>query len=529
MIIRKLVISLSKTSIVLTIFLSLVLSLGLILFDKTDEVYYEAQDIYRVYLDGKSIGVIKSKSEFEAYINEKQQSIKDQYNVKRVYEPTNLKIEKEITYNEKISSVEDIYSNISNEKAFTIDGYVVTIKKKGDEKKTSNALDSATVSDDTDTNTNLKIYLLNKSTLNDAINETVKSFVDKDKYEAYLKEQQQEILDEGTLIENVYIEEEITIKKDRIPVNEKIFYDHEHVSGVKELTKYLIFGNLNEQKIYKCKASDTLASIAEANKLNIKELLVANSDLSGEDALLYEGQQLIVNLIEPKITVTEVTHEVAKQTIKYDTIEQKDSSMYTGQSKTVKKGENGEERVTKKVQRKNGFIVSAVGVSSEVIKEPVDKIVKIGTKRSVYSGSYSGTVKYVAPNGYWAWPTRSGYCLTSNYAEYRSYERHYALDISCTGLGSPIYAAQGGTVTAVAAGYGNNTSSLGYGNYVEIDHGNGYVTLYAHLNSVSVGVGQVVSKKQVIGTMGNSGFSFGTHLHYAVYKNGSVINPFALY
>ena len=119
--------------------------------------------------------------------------------------------------------------------------------------------------------------------------------------------------------------------------------------------------------------------------------------------------------------------------------------------------------------------------------------------------------------------------MTSSYGEYRSYERHYALDISCTGLGSPIYAAQGGTVTEIATGYGNNTSVVNYGNYVEINHGNGVVTLYAHLNSVNVSVGQVVSKKQVIGTMGNSGFSFGTHLHYAVYRNGSVVNPFSLY
>ena len=181
------------------------------------------------------------------------------------------------------------------------------------------------------------------------------------------------------------------------------------------------------------------------------------------------------------------------------------------------------------MQRKNGFIVSAVGVSSEVLKEPVDKIVKVGTKRTTWSGSYIGSINYSAPDGYWSWPTKSGYCLTSSYGEYRSYERHFALDISCTGLGSPIYAVQGGTVTEIATGYGNNTSVVNYGNYVEINHGNGVVTLYAHLNSVNVSVGQVVSKKQVIGTMGNSGFSFGTHLHFAVYRNGSVVNPFSLY
>ena len=67
--------------------------------------------------------------------------------------------------------------------------------------------------------------------------------------------------------------------------------------------------------------------------------------------------------------------------------------------------------------------------------------------------------------------------------------------------------------------------SSGYGNRVVIDHGNGYITLYGHMSVVQVVAGQRVKRGDVIGQMGNTGRSTGTHLHFEIRQGGALLNP----
>ena len=89
-----------------------------------------------------------------------------------------------------------------------------------------------------------------------------------------------------------------------------------------------------------------------------------------------------------------------------------------------------------------------------------------------------------------------------------------------------IVAHSDGKIIQAQDGLGNMKGTNSYGNYVKIDHGNGYCTLYAHMQKgISVKNGQYVKKGQVLGYMGNSGNSYGAHLHFEVWKGGTRINP----
>ena len=151
-----------------------------------------------------------------------------------------------------------------------------------------------------------------------------------------------------------------------------------------------------------------------------------------------------------------------------------------------------------------------------------------------------------AQSDYWVWPTDSNYVITS-YFGYRWGSMHDALDISGPGYGSNIYAANNGVVISVKGGcVAGNTSCNGRGgNYIIINHNsNNYYTIYMHLKDIKVKEGQVVSRGEVIGTMGNTGNVVpvptysnpyaGTHLHFALYigepyKGGYAVNPMRLY
>ncbi|QSE96696.1 M23 family metallopeptidase [Fulvivirga lutea] len=99
--------------------------------------------------------------------------------------------------------------------------------------------------------------------------------------------------------------------------------------------------------------------------------------------------------------------------------------------------------------------------------------------------------------------------------------KHEGIDYAAP-RGTEVYATGNGKVKFIKV---NSYLQTGFGNYIEIDHGFGYVTRYAHLNAVSVKEGDVVKRGQVIGKVGSTGGSSAPHLHYEVIKNGKKIDP----
>ncbi len=97
---------------------------------------------------------------------------------------------------------------------------------------------------------------------------------------------------------------------------------------------------------------------------------------------------------------------------------------------------------------------------------------------------------------------------------------HLGIDISAP-EGSNVYASGSGVVTMAQGGY-----NYGYGNVVQIDHGNGYVTVYAHLSQINVSVCSPVGQGALVGLSGNTGNSFGAHLHFEIRIGGTNVNPY---
>lgn len=497
--------NLSISSIITLIILSF--SIFLLGFDKKNNI--TSYNVFNVYLDGKLIGTIEDEESFSNYINKKEEEIKNKYNVKQVYPPNGVEIKQEITYNPKTKTNEQIYNEIIKEKKFTIKGIQITIEKEDEQ---------------------IKLNTLNKEIFDKALNNTIKAFINVEEYEAYLNSTQKEITETGSIIENIDIEEKITYKETLISTDELIFTNYIDIS------KYLLYGTTEEEETYTVKLGDTIEDVAENNKLNVQEFLIANPEFTSENNLLYEGQEVVIGLIKPIINFVVEYHEVVDEERSYDTEIQYDDTEYVGYQVTQREGENGLYRVTRKKQYINGQLVDTTNVSATELKPAINKVI-------IKGGKYAPSV---ADLSYWAWPTERPYTITSGYA-YRWGEFHNAIDISGTGYGSSIYAANNGVVYKKGTGCvpGDLKCNSTQGNYVIINHNiGGYYTIYMHLKDIYVEEGQTVARGQKIGTMGNTGNVYpvpnssnpyaGTHLHFGVYigtpyRGGYTVNPYSIY
>lgn len=492
----------------------LVMILSIFVSTGFTKISLQPQTVYRVYLKGKSLGLIKSKEELEDYIDKQQEEIKQKYNVKKVYVPTDLDIIKEITYKDNIKNVKEIYEEIKDISPFTINGYIIKIKgleTKDAEGKTIKA-------------ENQTIYVIDKSVFNNSIEKTVKSFINSTDYYNYANDTQKEIEDTGKIIENIYIKNKITIKKDKIPVDKTIYQTEE------ELSKYLLFGTTEDQAKYTIKDGDTISDVAFDNKISVEEFLIANPNLQDENSLLSPGQEVTLGILKPQFSIVEEDRVVFREEKNFTTETRYDNDKLVGYEEVIQAGIKGENKVSQKIQKINGETVNTVTTSTEIIKDPVNEIIVKGGKQSSYSSYYgSGYGAVVATRGQWGWPASCS-SVSSGFG-WRWGVLHDGTDIAGCGYGSNIFASQSGTV-AISSSKNDN------GQYIVIDHHNGYYSMYAHLcvGCRYVSAGQYVEKGQVIGGMGQTGAATGVHLHYSIwqgglpYTRGSVaLNPMNFY
>lgn len=483
----------SKKSIYWGIMFSLILSSLIFILGLDRKDYVDnPTEVYQVYLNGEIIGTIEDEEKLYDLINEEQQSLKKEFDVNKIYAPIGLETTKLVTYEGKVDSVDSVYNKVKDVEPFTIKGYEVTIIQSED-----------------------KIYTLNilkKEMLEEAIDNTIKVFVDEEEYEKYLNNKQEKIVTTGKQIDDISIREKITIKEKYLSTDDKIY------TNVSDLSRFILFGSDEAQGTHIVKMGETIKDIAKSYQLNVKEFLIVNPEILSENSLLFTGQVVNIGLINPIVSVVVEEKIVQDMTIAYEKEVKWDSKIQWGKTYTEQFGQNGTSRVNIKTETINGTITQVDRESSEIIVPVINEVVVKGGLPNTNIG-----------NGIWAWPTLKPFVITSEFAwrtdpVYGGREEHKGIDISGTGYGSPIFAASSGSIIDIGYHYE-------LGNYIIIDHGNGYKTTYMHMSGFAdnMNFGTYVGIGEVIGYMGSTGKSTGTHLDFRVSLNGVYFDPMTLY
>lgn len=252
-------------------------------------------------------------------------------------------------------------------------------------------------------------------------------------------------------------------------------------------------------KDYSVQSGDTIWKIAKDNSMTINDIAAINPDLNVDK--LQIGQIVKLSVSEPYLNVEAVENIALDENIPYNTTYVSSGDLYRGETSVIKKGEYGIKRITEQITKVNGVKVASTTLSTDVVKDPVTRVLARGTKALVGSGRFM-------------WPVNGS--ISSLFGA-RGWEYHKGLDIAAP-RGTPIYAADGGTVIISRRYYD-------YGLLVAIDHGNGYVTYYGHCSVLIANEGETVQKSQLIARVGSTGDSTGNHLHFEVRKNGVPQNP----
>ena len=315
--------------------------------------------------------------------------------------------------------------------------------------------------------------------------------------EELLEQLKGSVINENTI--SAGFAEKVEIKQEYVPTAEIMNLGH---------LAETLYSTKTAEVTYEVKKGDTWSEIANEHDLTSKELLALNP---GYDInKLQIGEVLTLSASVPYLTMTVVQQERYVDEVQYD-IEYTDTdTLYKGDYKVTSPGTFGAADVVANVTYINGTETEREILSSVTLREPVTEYRLQGTKeRPTWH-----------PTGTFRWPTSGR--VTSYFGGRKSpggigSTNHKGLDIAAP-RGTPVYAADGGTVT-----YSGWMS--GYGYTIRIDHGNGYTTFYAHNSSLVARTGQHVYKGQQIARVGSTGNSTGNHCHFEIRYNGVPKNP----
>ena len=236
-----------------------------------------------------------------------------------------------------------------------------------------------------------------------------------------------------------------------------------------------------------------------ANKVEVKPYSGDKDTESVDDLMEYSQYMYSIKLS---------TDWIYEEEIPYETEITEDDSQPEGYEEVTQEGQNGSKQTTLRLTFVNGDQTDAVVTGEKEISKPVNEKKIVGTAKT--PGESTGS---------FMWPVPHTHNITS-YMEWRWGRMHNGIDIAGgDDYGQPIIASDGGVVTFA----GNDGG--GYGNYVMIDHGNGYMTVYGHASELACETGQYVGQGETIAYVGSTGNSTGPHLHFEIRLNGEYQDP----
>lgn len=299
---------------------------------------------------------------------------------------------------------------------------------------------------------------------------------------------------EGIRYESVTFQEEVEVREVATKLG--------NLQRAAVVSENLLAGEVSE-KVHIVATGETWDSIASLYALTAAQLMADNPDIQGREPSVDEKLSILQSTPVLHIaTVEKATYSVA---IAYGTERKNNENAYKGINTVQTKGKNGSTEIVARVIRVNGTETKREILKETITAQPVTEVILVGTK-PIPPTMGDGTFLNPCPAGR----------LTSPFG-YRWGRMHWGVDLACA-TGNNVRAADGGTV--VFAGW---NGAQGY--TIEINHKNGFLTRYAHLSKMMVGVGALVYEGQQIGLVGNTGYSTGSHLHFEVEKNGVRVNP----
>ena len=435
-------------------------------------------DYYKFYANGKFVGVISDVDYVNNKVDEKGNQYISEFTDKEIGLISGAYMTPEKSFN--------VFENIDDK----IVDYIFDKELFGIE---ANAIEFSTQEGIYDI-----IYVSDIEEFYAARDEFIMNFISEDTLNKLrLKQTIEGASSIGTVEMDAKIEETINYSSAIVTPNEIM-------KNKDEIYEYLCYGRNTEREYYTVQEGDTLQGVGYFfQNMTPKQIVSLNkSTLKSTDQILQPGTVLNVTYFTSPITISVTKQRLTQEAITPDSPEYiRDESIDAGTIQVERSEEIGLRNVLYQEKWVNGVLQSGEELSSKIIKDPIQGIVRIGVGATYQLGT-----------GNFTWPTDHAGISCGWGCYVMNGKPHNGTDIvNLYSRYGPIYAADAGTVEAVT--YDNMS-----GNYIIINHNNGYKTYYGHMSNPGyVNVGQAVERGQLIGQIGMTGVATGPHIHFMIY------------